>query len=713
MAPGGPSLSYVDKKGGIETIPYEESTPKPAFPTDEELDLELEDELEADEEAVSGDSDEDDEEIEDESEDDEDLDEDSDDEDSEEDEEDLVQEVQSPGRPVPAKLERLHKILAAAGIASRRHAEELITEGRVQVNGQTVTTLGFKADPTRDHIRVDGKLLQGAEKLRYFILNKPKGFVTTVSDPEGRPTVMQFFSKLGERLYPVGRLDYQSEGLLLVTNDGPLANKLTRADSGVEKTYLVKVSGNPSEEALARLRTGVLIPKGKPKEGSVKTAPARIRLVRAGENPWFEIVLIEGRNRELRKMFAGEGHNVEKIRRVSYGPLVLDIEQAQIRELDPSELDKLRLAAEGKFKPRKIDFSVLLPKEAGRTVDHDAAKERGKRPYNKNFRFSERRGPGTDRGGFSARGKSEAERGNFGKPKPRGESGFERPAREGGPERPRREGSFGRPDRSGFSKGAPPFRKDGPGFGKSRPGFGNREDRPRPERSGGFSSRPRREDGDAPRGESRGPRREFGGDRAGGEKRSFGPPRGDRPFRPRGEGRPEGRSFEGGRGPRREGEERSFGAPRGDRPFRPRTERGPERGPGRPFSDRPRGERPEGRPEKPFGSFKPRPRRDDGDAPRGESRGPRREFGGDRAGGEKRSFAPRGDRPFRPRSEGRAEGDRPRREGGERGFGGKPKFGGKPGFKPGGKPGGRPKFGGKSNGRPGGFKGKPGGRGPR
>jgi len=124
----------------------------------------------------------------------------------------------------PAKLERLQKILSQAGVASRRRAEEMIVAGRVMVNGQVVTQLGSKADAGRDHIRVDGKLLQGAERHRYFVLNKPKGYVTTVSDPEGRPTVMEFFSKTNERLYPVGRLDYQSEGLLLMTNDGELAN---------------------------------------------------------------------------------------------------------------------------------------------------------------------------------------------------------------------------------------------------------------------------------------------------------------------------------------------------------------------------------------------------------------------------------------------------------------------------------------------------------
>src|SRR5579871_4610727 len=164
-------------------------------------------------------------------------------------------EEELPPRPAP-KLERLQKILAQAGIASRLHAEELITGGRVQINGQVVTVLGTKADPQRDHIRVDGKLLHGAERLRYFMLNKPRGYVTTVTDPEGRPTVMEFFSKTNERLYPVGRLDYLSEGLLLVTNDGELANGLTKAAHNVEKTYLVKVSGQPDEEELDRLREG-------------------------------------------------------------------------------------------------------------------------------------------------------------------------------------------------------------------------------------------------------------------------------------------------------------------------------------------------------------------------------------------------------------------------------------------------------------------------
>ena len=269
-----------------------------------------------------------------------------------EDDEDAEAEFTPEPRP-PAKLERLQKILSQAGVASRRKAEEMIEQGRVQVNGKIVTELGTKADGNRDHIRVDGKLLHGAERLRYFVLNKPKGFVTTVKDPEGRPTVMQFFDKMRERLYPVGRLDYMSEGLLLVTNDGDLANKLTKAGSGVEKVYLVKVAGQPTEAELDLLRAGVSIERGKPGSPQVRTSPARIRQVRQGDNPWYEVVLIEGRNRELRKMFVAVGHFVEKIRRVGYGPLVLDQEPGNMRELEPEELAALRLAAEGKLRTPK------------------------------------------------------------------------------------------------------------------------------------------------------------------------------------------------------------------------------------------------------------------------------------------------------------------------------------------------------------------------
>ncbi len=244
--------------------------------------------------------------------------------------------------------ERLQKIIAAAGVTSRRKAEELITSGVVQVNGQTITELGSKADLERDHIRVNGKLLQGPERHRYYMLNKPRGYVTTVSDPEKRPTVMQFFERVRNagRVYPVGRLDYLSEGLILMTNDGALANLLTKASTQVEKTYLVKVSGRPTEEALDQLRNGVMIEKGRygSREGRVRTAPVKIRLIREGENPWYEMVLIEGRNRELRKMFEEVGHHVEKIRRVGFGPLVLDVPPGELRELDEQEIGALERA---------------------------------------------------------------------------------------------------------------------------------------------------------------------------------------------------------------------------------------------------------------------------------------------------------------------------------------------------------------------------------
>ena len=241
--------------------------------------------------------------------------------------------------------QRLQKIIAAAGLASRRKAETLITEGRVRVNGQVVTELGAKADPVRDHIRVDGKRLYGPEQPRYYMLNKPKGYVTTVSDPEKRPTVMKFFERLGTRVFPVGRLDYQSEGLLLMTNDGALANALTRAAARVEKTYLVKVSGRPTESAIEQLRRGIMIERGKPGEGSgrVLTEPATIRLMREAENPWYEVVLTEGRNRQIRKLFEEIGHHVEKIKRVRYGPLQLDVHPGEFRKLSAEEVTKLKL----------------------------------------------------------------------------------------------------------------------------------------------------------------------------------------------------------------------------------------------------------------------------------------------------------------------------------------------------------------------------------
>jgi 23S rRNA pseudouridine2605 synthase len=236
--------------------------------------------------------------------------------------------------------ERLQKIIAAAGIASRRKAEELIAGGLVSVNGQAVTELGSKADPERDHIRVRGKLLHGPERHVYLLMNKPKGYVTTVRDPEKRPTVMDLLRGVGSRVYPIGRLDYASEGLLLLTNDGDLAHGLMKAASHVPKTYLVKVAGTPSAVNLKRLREGISIPAHRGKR--VRTAPAKIQPIKEAANPWYEVTLIEGRNRQIRHMFEEIGHHVEKIKRVRYGPLQLDVHPGQHRKLTADEIAKLK-----------------------------------------------------------------------------------------------------------------------------------------------------------------------------------------------------------------------------------------------------------------------------------------------------------------------------------------------------------------------------------
>ena len=242
-------------------------------------------------------------------------------------------------------MERLQKILAAAGVASRRKAEELIAAGRVTLNGKRVTEQGTKADAKRDEICVDGKRIEGAQNLLYFLLNKPKGYVTTVSDPEGRKTVMDLLPNCDERVYPVGRLDYASEGLLLMTNDGALAQRLTKAGSHIPKTYSVKVSGKPGEKEIDRLRKGIVIALEDGRK--VKTSPAKIRLAKDAANPWYEVTLIEGRNRQIRRMFQEIGFLVEKIQRVQFGPLSLDVPPGKFRPLTAREVEQLKRAAGG------------------------------------------------------------------------------------------------------------------------------------------------------------------------------------------------------------------------------------------------------------------------------------------------------------------------------------------------------------------------------
>jgi 23S rRNA pseudouridine2605 synthase len=237
--------------------------------------------------------------------------------------------------------ERLQKILANAGVASRRKAEELIVEGRVTVNGKTVTELGTKADPDADHIKVDGRLLKQPEHFLYIALHKPDNVVSTASDPQRRTTVLDLVKGVKARVYPVGRLDYHSTGLILLTNDGEFANAITSASSHVPKTYLVKTKGQLTAEEEEKFRTGI------PLSGR-RTSPAGLRLIRQGENPWYEVRLIEGRNQQIRIMFKHFGHLVEKLRRVRIGSVELgNLKPGEFRFLAPEEVRKLMRTAGG------------------------------------------------------------------------------------------------------------------------------------------------------------------------------------------------------------------------------------------------------------------------------------------------------------------------------------------------------------------------------
>ncbi len=241
-------------------------------------------------------------------------------------------------------LERLQKVVAAAGVASRRKAEQLILEGRVSVNGQTVTRLGTKVDPWQDHVKVDGKLIR-PEPLEYFIVNKPQGVLSAASDPSNRPLVTQLV-RSQRRLYPVGRLDFQSEGLMILTNDGELTRGITRAGS-LEKVYHVKVRGQPSQEKLDRICSGMRI------EGE-KFARCEIRELKRARNCWFEVVLREGRNRQIRRMFEHVGHLVMRVRRTAIGPLVLgNLPPGGYRKLTSREVQLLQEKKKGQQKSKK------------------------------------------------------------------------------------------------------------------------------------------------------------------------------------------------------------------------------------------------------------------------------------------------------------------------------------------------------------------------
>ncbi len=231
--------------------------------------------------------------------------------------------------------ERLQKIIAQAGLASRREAETWITAGRVKLNGKP-TKLGDRADLNYDQLTVDGKVIGGAEKKITVLLNKPRGYVSTLKDPEGRRLVTDLVATISERLFPVGRLDYNTEGLLLLTNDGALAQRVTHPSYQLDKTYLVKVRGSLSEQMAVRLATGIDLDDG-------KTAPAQVANIRTvGGNCWFELTLHEGKNRQVRRMCEALGLTVVRLKRIRLGELdLVDIGTGKFRQLTVAEINRL------------------------------------------------------------------------------------------------------------------------------------------------------------------------------------------------------------------------------------------------------------------------------------------------------------------------------------------------------------------------------------
>jgi len=234
---------------------------------------------------------------------------------------------------------RLHKLMAQAGLASRRAAEQMILDGRVTVNGELVTSLGVCVDPARDKVLVDKRPLRLETTKSYLLFYKPKKCVTTLRDPQGRRTVAHFTAKLKIRVFPVGRLDFDAEGLLLLTNDGELANRLQHPRYGVHKVYEVKVSGVPTEASLTQLRSGVALEEG-------VTAPAQVEILRTLPRAcWLRIELGQGWNRQIKRMCAAVGHPVQKLKRVAFGPLRLgQLRPGFFRPLTKRELGLLSRA---------------------------------------------------------------------------------------------------------------------------------------------------------------------------------------------------------------------------------------------------------------------------------------------------------------------------------------------------------------------------------
>ena len=572
--------------------------------------------------------------------------------------------------------ERLQKYLARAGVASRRHAEELITAGRVTVNNQKVTELGSRVEPGSDLVAVDGQLVSPPETSSYFLLYKPAGVVTTLSDPQGRPTVASYVEKVDKRLFPVGRLDYDAEGALLFTDDGALAHKLTHPSFQVPRTYLSKVKGEPDVATLDKLRGGVRLEDG-------MATPLHVSVFEQAErNTWLKIVVAEGRPHLIKRLCAAVGHPVVRLFRPDYAGIVVSgLRPGELRPLTSAEVRLLQDVSEGKMAPPESALG-LPPRRHGRTApgfagaDEDddfeveserpepaakppraaqaAARKMAENPERKTAgRARTEGGSGLAKFGRTPRGSGE-ERKSFGA---RGE-GSERPerksfgARGAGGERPERKswsprGEGGeRPERKSFgARGAGGERPERKPFGARGAGGERPERKPFGARGAG-GERPERKTW-SPRGEGadRPERKPFGARGAGGER----PER--REWKPRGEGgdRPERKAWS----PRGEGSERParkpFGArgESGDRPARKPFGAGGDRPARKPFgagSDRPA--------RKPFGAGGDRPERREW-KPRGEGAGrpERKPFGARGEGGdrpERREWKPRGEGAGRP-----------------------------------------------------------------
>jgi 23S rRNA pseudouridine2605 synthase len=272
-------------------------------------------------------------------------------------------------------LERIQKILAQAGIASRREAERLILEGRVRVNGRLVDALGAKADPSKDHIKVDGKRIGGLESKVAILLNKPRNFLSTAEDPQGRPTVMDL-CKTKKRVYPVGRLDFDAEGLLILTNDGELANTLTHPRYEVLRTYLAKVIGVPEGKDLNRLKKGVLL-----EDGMARVVSCRV-IGEKEKHSWVRVVVAEGRNHLVKRILSAIGHPVLKLKRIGFGPVQLgNLPIGQFRYLTPEEIEKIKSAkvkAKGKSEDKAKRSETRNQRSAVR--DQRSENDRGGRP---------------------------------------------------------------------------------------------------------------------------------------------------------------------------------------------------------------------------------------------------------------------------------------------------------------------------------------------